>query len=213
MILEIVSYAGALTGFIFLVLAIACGLYYVSEMVEERSEPAKRILRRMIQGIMVVYILLWLFDGFPWKQTVFSLVSYAVYMLNLLDFPYVELSSPIFLLLCVLVVSNHFLWFQFFNLPRIPTAQEMAQLDYVPPTIPTFMEVSSFFGVMVWLLPFALFVSLSAHDGMLPRHSENAPIKRKSGLAKALVERCRESMYSISRRLGYELDNQHGRLA
>lgn len=34
--------------------------------------------------------------------------------------------------------------------------------------MPTFTEVASYFGLCVWLVPFALFVSLSAGDNVLP---------------------------------------------
>ena len=34
--------------------------------------------------------------------------------------------------------------------------------------MPTFTEIASFFGLNVWLVPFALFVSLSAGENVLP---------------------------------------------
>lgn len=34
--------------------------------------------------------------------------------------------------------------------------------------MPTFTEVASYFGLCVWLVPFALFVSLSAGENVLP---------------------------------------------
>jgi hypothetical protein len=37
-----------------------------------------------------------------------------------------------------------------------------------PDNIPTFTEIASYFGLCVWLVPFALFVSLSASDNVLP---------------------------------------------
>ena len=37
-----------------------------------------------------------------------------------------------------------------------------------PQDIPTFTEIASFFGLCVWLIPFALFVSLSAGENVLP---------------------------------------------
>ena len=38
--------------------------------------------------------------------------------------------------------------------------------DYVE--VPTFTEIASYFGLCVWLVPFALFVSLSAGENVLP---------------------------------------------
>lgn len=34
--------------------------------------------------------------------------------------------------------------------------------------IPTFTQIAAYFGLCVWLVPFALFVSLSAGDNVLP---------------------------------------------
>lgn len=34
--------------------------------------------------------------------------------------------------------------------------------------MPSFTEIASFFGIQVWLVPFALFVSLSAGENVLP---------------------------------------------
>ncbi len=39
---------------------------------------------------------------------------------------------------------------------------------YNQPEQPSFTEIASFFGLSVWLVPFALFVSLSAGENVLP---------------------------------------------
>ena len=66
----------------------------------------------------------------------------------------------------VLVLINHFLWFHHFSKP--PSHQARSSL-YEPLTnVPTFTEISSFFGIFVWLVPFSLFVSLSAGENVLP---------------------------------------------
>lgn len=215
MFLQLLSYVGVVLGFLFLVLAIALGLYYISEMVEEHTEPTKRFLKRMIQAIIVLLILLWLFDSFPFKLTAFLVVSYLIYMRNLEKFPYVQFTSPIFLLSCVLVIANHFLWFEHFHNPYIPPLDVRLNPDYQPPRIPLFTEVCSFFGLVVWLVPFALFVSLSAHDNLLPQHMENNPEtkKKNNGLAKVVVVKIRDSVFAFSRKLGYELDRLYGVIA
>lgn len=211
MFLQLLSYIGAIVGFVLLVLSIASGLYYISELVEEHTEPTKRLLKKLIYSIIVTFVLLLIFDRFPVKLTLFSIFSYYVYLQNLHKIPYVELSSPVFLLSCVLVISNHFLWFHHFNNPYIPPLEVRLRPDYVPPRIPTFVEICSFFGLLVWLVPFALFVSLSAHDNLLPHHLDKPDDKKKNnGLAKVLVGNLREYIYAISRKFGYELDPHHG---
>lgn len=212
MFIQILSYVGVVVGFLLLVLAIALGLYYISELVEEQTEPTKRILKRLIYADIVVLLLLWFIDLFPFKLVAFLIGSHFIYMRNLAKFPYVHLTSPMFVLSCILVVVNHFLWFDHFHNPVIPPLSERLRPDYVPPRIPLFTEVCSFFGLCVWLVPFALFVSLSANDNLLPHHIENEQQGRKknTGLAKMVVATIRDYVYAVSRRLGHELDPNYG---
>lgn len=99
-ILPIVGYAGALIGFCFLTLSIASGLYYLSELVEEHTVIAKRLLTRLIYAVVVFQTLLWLIDGFPFWSTVLGIVSHVVYLGNMRKFPFVKLSDPLFLASC-----------------------------------------------------------------------------------------------------------------
>lgn len=216
MFLTALSFVGAILGFVFLVLSIASGLYYVSELVEEHSEPTKRFLKKVIYTIIGLFVLLYLFDSFPLKLSLFSIFSYYVYLQNLNKFPYVQLTSPVFLASCILVVANHFLWFNHFHHPVIPPLEVRLRHDYVPPHIPSFVEVCLFFGICVWFVPFALFVSLSAHDNLLPLHDTMAPSpsskKKNNGLAKVVVAKVRDYVYSAARTVGWELDKEHGRI-
>lgn len=140
MFLQVLSVLGSIVGFLFLVLSIASGLYYISELVEEHTEPTKRLLRRLIYGVTITLALLMIFDGFPKKLTFFSIFTYWVYLQNLEKFPYVQLTSPIFLASCVLVVANHFLWYDHFHNPYIPSIEERLLPSYTPPRIPSFVE-------------------------------------------------------------------------
>lgn len=50
-----------------------------------------------------------------------------------------------------------------------------------PEDVPTFTEIASYFGLCVWLVPFALFVSLSASDNVLPTMGSEEPSGTSSG--------------------------------
>lgn len=66
-----------------------------------------------------------------------------------------------------LVIANHYLWFRHFSTPPPPVAY--SSYPYARNTdIPSFTEIASYFGLCVWLVPFALFVSLSAGENVLP---------------------------------------------
>ncbi|KAF2759274.1 DUF396 doamin protein, partial [Pseudovirgaria hyperparasitica] len=149
---------------------IASGLYYLSELVEEHTVLAKKLLNKMIYVVIAIQTILLLVDRFPFLLSIFSIASHVVYAQNLRRFPVVKLTDPIFLVSCALVLTNHYLWFRHFSAPpsRPPPAYPGYYTGGRDYTIPTFTEIASYFGLCVWLVPFALFVSLSAGENVLP---------------------------------------------
>jgi Transmembrane adaptor Erv26 len=209
-ILPLIGYLGLILGFCFLTLSIASGLYYLSELVEEHSVLSARLLRNLIYTIVCIQTLLWLVDGFPFSLTALAIVSHAVYASNLRHFPIVKLADPLFILSCVLVLINHWVWFQHFSRPT-PSKNAGSRLkngfwDKYQTTVPqpSFTEIASYFGLCVWLVPFALFVSLSAGENVLPSmgseyatgdRTGNVGQRRKrrnTGMAKAAVDGMRD---------------------
>jgi hypothetical protein len=111
-----------------------------------------------------------------------------VYAQNLRRFPVVKLTEPTFLLSCgtsqvpsprrapntvltdlppALVIVNHYFWFRHFSAPAPASAYSSYTYGRAA-DIPSFTEIASYFGLCVWLVPFALFVSLSAGENVLP---------------------------------------------
>lgn len=84
-----------------------------------------------------------------------------------------------------------------------------------PSNIPSFTEIASYFGLCVWLVPFALFVSLSASDNVLPTMDSEGPsiaggmggdgnkARRGQGLAKALVDNVRSTIGAVGQMAGW----------
>jgi len=173
-ILPVLGYLGLALGFAFLTLSIASGLYYLSELVEEHSVLSAKVLRRLIYGIVVIQLLLALVDQFPWHLTALGIVSHLCYMSNLRHFPIVKLSDPLFILSCCLVLANHWVWFRWFSSPAAfsapvgRAARDRYSYSGYNYNQPNFTEIASYFGICVWLVPFALFVSLSAGENVLP---------------------------------------------
>lgn len=119
-VLPLVGYLGLILGFCFLTLAIgtstfslqrtlanpklfvaaASGLYYLSELVEEHTVLAKKLLTRMIYAVVALQLLLWLVDSFPLSLSILSILSHIVYAQNLRRFPIVKLTDPLFILSC-----------------------------------------------------------------------------------------------------------------
>uniref|UniRef100_A0A672GHU1 Protein TEX261 n=1 Tax=Salarias fasciatus TaxID=181472 RepID=A0A672GHU1_SALFA len=124
----------------FVTLAIAAGLYYLAELIEEYTVATSRIIKYMILFSTVVLAGLYVFEGFPMFMVGVGLFTNLVYFGLLQTFPYILIFFSLF------VVS-----FSYF-------AQE-----YYP-----FSEVLAYFTICLWVIPFAFFVSLSAGENVLP---------------------------------------------
>lgn len=87
------------------------------------------------------------------------------------------------------------------------------------PDVPSFTEIASYFGLCVWLVPFALFVSLSASENVLPSMGSEYATgdhggvssglggagagKKNKGLAKAVVDGTREWIGETGELMGF----------
>ena len=204
-ILPLLGYVGLALGFAFMTLSIASGLYYLSELVEEHTVLSSKLLTRLIYAVIAVQILLWLIDGFPFTLTCLGVVSHIVYASNLRYFPIVKFSDPLFLLNCALVGLNHWVWFRHFSeAPPYESRSAYRDLYQSAAPQPSFTEISSYFGICVWLVPFTFFVSLSAGENvLLSMGSEYATgsragigakghKRRNTGMAKAAVNNVKE---------------------
>ncbi|KAL3417824.1 duf396 domain protein [Phlyctema vagabunda] len=210
-ILPVVGLLGMLVGFAFLTLAIASGLYYLSELVEEHTVAAKKLLNRLIYSVISIQILLCLIDGFPITLTLLSVFSHVIYLGNMRRFPVVKLSDPLFIFSCVLVLLNHYVWFTHFSSVPLPPSKPRNMYD--PVDLPTFTEIASYFGLCVWLVPFALFVSLSASDNVLPTMGSEEPSaipgvaaqgkNKRQGIAKVIIDTVREAIAKIGSVAGW----------
>jgi hypothetical protein len=76
------------------------------------------------------------------------------------------LSSVSFISSCVLAILDHFLWFSYFS-HIIRESRQYYHRHALPP-VPSFLDITTFFGIFVWLAPLFLFLSLSANDHALP---------------------------------------------
>lgn len=92
-----------------------------------------------------------------------------------------------------LVVLNHYVWFRHFSSYQMQSYRTMDSY-YDRPDVPSFTQIASFFGICVWLVPFSLFVSLSANDNVLPTMGSSEPRigadgkNKRQGLVKAVVD-------------------------
>ncbi|KAL1409647.1 erv26 superfamily protein [Vanrija albida] len=181
-LLHTLSYVGGITAFVFVTLSLASGLLWLAELIEEHSRQAKVVGIRAIYGIIVLHVLLYITDGLPLLPTLFSIGCHVVYSQHFSSsWPFISLTSPVFLLSCVLVVADHFLWFfHFAGVAQEAKKYRASKYRYSANTqphkdAPTFLDVAVFFAVCVWFIPLFLFLSLSANDNVIPSFDNSAP--------------------------------------
>uniref|UniRef100_A0AAY4CAB2 Protein TEX261 n=1 Tax=Denticeps clupeoides TaxID=299321 RepID=A0AAY4CAB2_9TELE len=148
----LLSWLSLLVQISFVTLAIAAGLYYLAELIEEYTVATSRIIKYMILFSTVVLTGLYLFEGFPLLMVLVGLFTNLVYFGLLQTFPYIMLSSPNFILSCG--------EFQHHHTPLFPSSRR----GLVPPGL----QVLAYFTICLWIIPFAFFVSLSAGENVLP---------------------------------------------
>uniref|UniRef100_A0A7G3AS90 Protein TEX261 n=1 Tax=Lutzomyia longipalpis TaxID=7200 RepID=A0A7G3AS90_LUTLO len=191
--LYILSYISLLLQIIFATISIAAGLYYVAELVEEYTVIAKKIILMMIFSTAVIHIFLVIFDSFPWLMILCGLLAQGVHALIMKNFPYVQFLSFSFLGSVILLIINNYLAFTYF-------ASHYYMLS----------EVIAYFTICLWLVPFALFVSLSANDNVLPTVNERSHLLNLAATAMGLpfntetgIKICgtRKSIYMNYRRI------------
>ncbi|KAK0499853.1 transmembrane adaptor Erv26-domain-containing protein [Armillaria luteobubalina] len=172
-LLHYISYAAVLAALAFVILALASGLLYISELIEEHSRLAKTIGQRGIYAIICLHLILCVSDSLPIMLTAFSIICHVVYLQNFSKtWPLISLSSPSFISSCVLVIVDHFLWF--FHFSKVTATYQNHLKTYRGGPTPIhygFKDIATFFGICVWLVPLFLFLSLSANDNALPTSS------------------------------------------
>lgn len=104
-----------------------------------------------------------------------------------------------------LVLFNHWIWFNHFS---FSTLVSQPQSRYDPSSLPTFTEIASYFGICVWLVPFSLFVSLSASDNVLPTMGSETPAgvagsgTKRQGMFKVVIDNIREGLGGLAQKVG-----------
>ena len=97
----------------------------------------------------------------------------------------------------VLVLLDHYAWFRHFSSSQTRAYQRSSYYDDVD--VPSFTMIASYFGICVWLVPFSLFVSLSAGDNVLPTIGSE-PVRgddgrgKPQGMVKAVVDAVRNTI-------------------
>lgn len=157
--LYLLSWVALVLQISFITIAIAAGLYYLAELVEEYTVISKKIILWMTLLTLGCYICFLLFEELPTMMVVCGIISQIAHLYILKTFPFVVILSPEFIIAVILIFINHYLAFQYFS-----------SVYY------SFSEVMAYFTLCLWMVPFALFVSLSANENVLPTVAESRPL-------------------------------------
>ncbi|KAK1231831.1 erv26 super protein [Marasmius sp. AFHP31] len=118
--------------------------------------------------VIALHVVLYFTESLPFLQTLFSIICHVVYLQNFSNtWPLISLSSISFVASCGLVIVDHFMWFFYFA-QLTENARQYRYRGRPGPQAPSFSEITTFFGLCVWLVPLFLFLSLSANDNALP---------------------------------------------
>ncbi|XP_067935915.1 protein TEX261-like [Watersipora subatra] len=147
----LLSWVAMLIQLVLLTLAIATGLYYLAELVEEYTSASARALKYMIYATVAVYVGFLLFEDLPLSFVLAGIIQQVFHLMLLQTFPHFTFTSLAFIGTCVLLAATHYLAFTHFSVNWYP-----------------FPEVLAVFTICLWLVPFGFFVSLSANDNTLP---------------------------------------------
>jgi len=139
----------------FVTLAIAAGLYYLAELVEEYTVVTAKVIKWMIMLVLLTFLGLFCFENIPSTLIICGVIAQIAHLSLLSSFPFFSATSPSFIVAVVMVIVNHYFAFSHFG------------ENYYP-----FSEVMAYFTICMWLVPFAFFVSLSANENVLPTLGE-----------------------------------------
>ena len=125
--------------------------------------------------IIILQTALYFTERVPLRLVVFSVVCHLIYLQNFSEsWPLISLLSPTFLLSCLLVIADHFLWFFHFA-NQAQASRQQVRIRFRGNSgssnehLLSFWETTTFFCLCVWFIPVFLFLSLSANDNALPR--------------------------------------------
>jgi hypothetical protein len=155
-----------LTFYIHLSHFVACGLYYLAELIEEFTVTTKRFLGYICRAILVVHVLL-LIDRLPFHCLVLGFVAHISYIKLLKRFPYVQMSSPEGLIAAAAFFISSAAWLYYWH-----------KSYYTVEYILAFMFVTS------WCVPFVFFLSMAGDQAVLPGaggYPYSSPDRRNSG--------------------------------
>lgn len=141
----------------FIIFCIVSGLLYLTDLIERNCVGCKKFFCLLPDFTIIVLLLFWLFEGYPFLEVVFSMGFNLVYRQYFYKFPYINIASPLVFFCAIAAIMNNFMWYRYFLVfQKIPA-----------------VHLIGFFTGAVWFTPLALLLSLSATELTLPTRSDS----------------------------------------
>merc|ERR1711944_4286 len=102
----ILSWIATVVQISFATLAIAAGLYYLAELVEEYTVYTAKVIKMLTVITLGIYICLFLFEELTTSMILMGISAQVTHLMLLQNFPFFNLTSPSFLLSIGLVAVN-----------------------------------------------------------------------------------------------------------
>jgi len=112
----------------------------------------------MVYSVLVIYVILWIGGDISLTMCAVGIVANVLYCCLLQAFPYIQFTSPSFILSVIAFIVKHWTSLNFFA------------HNYVPYT-----EVVGYFTICCWAVPFTLLISTSAGENVLPMSNHSQP--------------------------------------
>ena len=183
------THTAALVALILLALALSSGLYMISELCEEYPTFAGKIVKLSVYVVMALHLVVYL-DGIPFYCCLVGAISHLFYLLALQRYPLIQLFSVQTALVLIAFVASHMVWFDYF-ITSNNGGYKSRNGDYYDHDYDNnhttsqnfeFSQILGFFLVMIWFIPFSLFVSLTINDYSLPGQPGGMGVSTNYGL-------------------------------
>lgn len=151
---------------------------------------------RFFQITIGAIIGVWLFEGFPALNMLFALAAQFAHLLVLRDYPMFHFSVESIATIILFAVNNYLTLAFFSEQLLIPSGVDFS-----------IFQIFSYFLVCIWLVPLALFISLTANENMLPMTNDTSQNGFNGNLPGGYYNQRKSGKYSLKNAMDYVKDN------
>ncbi|KAL5261625.1 hypothetical protein ACHWQZ_G007350 [Mnemiopsis leidyi] len=135
----------------FATVCIAAGLFYMTEVIEDYTMIFKSVFKWSNIAVAGAYCIMFIFEGTGITNLLLGILTFVVAWQVINQFPCIDMLSPAFISLIVVMILNHVTAYFFFKDRFL-----------------SFSQIIAYFTICVWLVPIQLILGLVAGENVLP---------------------------------------------